>query len=300
MEKIDIQMFKKEFPYDDHGYLDKNDPRVLSAFNNLLTLSDRQHYDAAVDELKREDPNYFSVEEQLAALCISYNYFLTCEVKSRSALFISMGDGGVEKSTSLLRLIELNGLKVFDLEKPNILPNNAGYDVVRVGTDIASEDDFFDILRKYNGKVILFDHKDNALISNSVKITSVLKNIAGDLPKFRLFPGEVKPERFTGKLIFITDKNRAELTNDDDHKRIFYLATTVEIHFTLNEAFEFLGNNYMSLGGRMNGVSEKEEDALRQEIYDFLKENKDKIDPAKFSVSSFSEMLREAASIQKD
>lgn len=298
---FDVDAFKAEFPDGDDGWSNPNDPRVKKAFHNLVSLKDRQQWDAVVDQLKREDPLYEGVDDQLNSLRIQFDAFLESDPKNHSAMFVSFGGAGAGKTYALEQMIKANGMSMFDPEDPKYSdPTAPNIDVVEMESDIDDEKDFFNVLRKYNGKIIIFDDKDKALVSNATKLKSAMKNIADGNYKKRLIPGaNGKPEIFTGKLIFITNKSFTDLISDEDHKAIFSRADKNDIHFTLNENLEVLGKRYKEMGGRMEGFTKQEEDDFRQKVYDTIIDNVDKIDPMKFTVRKFSEMLREVAAVKK-
>lgn len=298
---FDVESFKAEFPDGDDGWSNPNDPRVKKAFHNLVSLKDRQQWDAVVDQLKREDPLYEGVDDQLNSLRIQFDAFLESDPKNHSAMFVSSGGAGAGKTYALEQMIKANGMSMFDPEDPKYSdPTAPNIDVVEMESDIDDEKDFFNVLRKYNGKIIIFDDKDKALVSNATKLKSAMKNIADGNYKKRLIPGaNGKPELFTGKLIFITNKSFTDLISDEDHKAIFSRADKNDIHFTLNENLEVLGKRYKEMGGRMEGFTKQEEDDFRQKVYDTIIDNVDKIDPMKFTVRKFSEMLREVAAVKK-
>lgn len=298
---FDVDAFKSEFPDGDDGWSNPNDPRVKKAFHNLVSLKDRQQWDAVVDQLKREDPLYEGVDDQLNSLRIQFDAFLESDPKNHSAMFVSSGGAGAGKTYALEQMIKANGMSMFDPEDPKYSdPTAPNIDVVEMDSDIDDEKDFFNVLRKYNGKIIIFDDKDKALVSNATKLKSAMKNIADGNYKKRLIPGaNGKPEIFTGKLIFITNKSFTDLISDEDHKAIFSRADKNDIHFTLNENLEVLGKRYKEMGGRMEGFTKQEEEDFRQKVYDTIIDNVDKIDPMKFTVRKFSEMLREVAAVKK-
>lgn len=299
---FNVEAFKEEFPDGDTGWANPDDPRVKKAFNNLITLKNRQQWDAVVDKLKRDDPLYEGVDDQLNGLRIQFDAFLNSDPKRGSAMFVSTGGAGAGKSYALKQIIEANGMALYDPENPLYSdPTAPNVDAVEVANDIDSEKDFFDFLRKYNGKTIIFDDKDKALVSNATKIKSAVKNIADSDYKKRIIPGEAggKPELFKGKLIYITNKSFDDLISDEDHKAIFSRADKNDVHFTLNENLEVLGKRYKTMEGPIESLTKQEENELRQKVYDIIIENVDKIDPMKFTVRKFSEMVRESVGLKE-
>ena len=291
---FDVESFKEQFPKGDNGWENPDDPRVKKAFHNLTSLADRQQWDSVVDLLKREDPYYEGVQDQLQALNIKMSGFLEANPKNGSAMFISTGGAGAGKIYNLLQLIENSGMHLFD---PEVDKDDTASDVdlIEITEEVDNEKEFFNLLKKYNGKILIFDDKDKLLVSDATKIKSALKNIADGDYKRRKLPGG---ELFTGKLIFLTNKSLDTLNKDEDHKAIMSRADKVDIHFTVNENLDALKSRYKTMGGRMEGFTPQEEADLRQKVYDTIVNNVDQIDPMKFTVRKFSEMLREMVAIK--
>lgn len=288
---FDVEKYKQLFPKGDMGWMNKNDSRVKKEFHDYKTLTDRQQFDAVLDLMKREDPDYFNTEDQLAALRIQLDGFIEQPQGKGSAMFVSTGGAGAGKTTALLDLLEKDSKHVYDPDKDES-PTADDVDAVILESDIDDEKDFFETLRKYNGKIIIFDDKDKALVSNATKLKSALKNIADSNPKMRLIPGKNgKPERFTGKLIFITNKTFDDLITDEDKKAIFSRADKNEIQFTLNENLEVLENRYEKMGGRYEELTPQQEKELRESVYNLIINNVEKIDPFKFTVRKFTELM---------
>jgi hypothetical protein len=288
---FDVEKYKQLFPKGDTGWMNKNDNRVKKTFHNFETLTDRQQFDAVLDLMKREDPYYFNTEDQLAALRIQLDGFIEQPQGKGSAMFVSTGGAGAGKTTALLDLLKSDAKHVYDPDKDES-PTADDVDAVILESDIDDEKDFFETLRKYNGKIIIFDDKDKALVSNATKLKSALKNIADSNPKMRLIPGkDGKPERFTGKLIFITNKTFDDLITDEDKKAIFSRADKNDIQFTLNENLEVLENRYEKMGGRYEELTPQQEKELRESVYNLIINNVEKIDPFKFTVRKFTELM---------
>lgn len=291
---FDIDAFAEQFPEGDLGWMQRNDPRVQSAFNKLQSLRNRQQYDAVVDAMKRRDPNYFNFEDQLASLRISLDDFIETPYNQDTALFISSGGAGAGKTYSLKQLLKEDGLTLFD-ENKHQSPTDDDIDAVIVEKDMDNDKDFNDTLHKYNGKIIIFDDKDKLLVSGANKIVSMMKNIGDSDPDQRIITDPSgKREKFTGKLIFITNKTFDELNNNEDKKAIMSRARKNDINLTLNENLELLGTRYKTMeddkfSGKLPPAIEKE---LRQEVYDFILDNVDKIDPFKFTVRKFTELMK--------
>ena len=293
---FDIETFEKKFPKGDTGWINPKDPRVQKAFNKLLNLRNRQQYDAVVDTLKRKDPNYFNFEDQLAALRIQMDDFIESPYDEDSAIFISSGGAGAGKTYSLKELLLNDGKTLYDPDKHSD-PTADSIDAIMVSKDIDNDKDFNDLLHKYNGKLIIFDDKDKLLVTEANKLNSMMKNIGDSNPDNRIIEApDGKLEKFRGKLLFITNKTFDELNTSEDKKAILSRVRKNDIQLTLNENLELLATRYedMEKGKFSKDLTPQQEKELRQEVYDFILDNVDKIDPFKFTVRKFTELMKVA------
>ena len=280
LEGMDIDAFMEKFPNGDTGWKSPSDKRVKEEFNNLSTPYDRQRYDAFLDYQKRKDPYYMSVKKQLQKLNKDFAAFL---LASPRALFVSAGGAGVGKSTSLRNIQELLGqTRYTDDDHP--------YDYILMGRDVQDEKDFMRLLHKHNGKIMVFDDKDKLLTSSAKGIVSTMKAIGDGNPDNRVFDGPDGQEIFTGKLVFLTNKDEDTLNQDEDHKAIQSRAIKNDIRLTVNEIIEVLGERYKTMG-KLTQVTGAEEQEVRKKVYDIIVDNKSKLDPAKFTVRKFEDAL---------
>lgn len=281
LEGMDIDAFMEKFPNGDTGWKSPNDKRVQEEFHKLATRFDRQRYDAFLDYQKRKDPYYMSVQKQLQQLNKDFAAFL---LTSPRALFISSGGAGVGKSTSLKNIQELLGqTRYTDDDHP--------YDYILMGKDVQDEKDFMRLLHKHNGKIMVFDDKDKLLTSTAKGIVSTMKAIGDGNPDARVFDGPEGQEIFTGKLVFLTNKDEDTLNADEDHKAIQSRASKNDIRLTVNEVLEVLSERYKTMG-RLTQVSGAEEQNVRKKVYDIIVDNKSQLDPAKFTVRKFEDVLQ--------
>lgn len=292
---FDVDAFLAQFPNGDEGWANPKDPRVQAAFHKFRTLQDRRQYDAFIDIVKRSDPYYEGVDDQIRALNVQFMNFLESSGDS-SAMFVSTGGAGAGKTTSLKKVVKALGMTWYDPQ--TMSPEDGDYDIVQMSHDVDNEKQFAEVLDRYNGKIIVFDDKDKLLVTQANQLNSMLKNIADSDPSQRQYNIDKQTKLFKGKLIFITNKSLDTLNNDEDHKAIMSRADKNDIHFTVNENLEVLKKRYKTMGGRLKGFTPQEEADWRQRVYDVIVNNVDKIDPDKFTVRKFSEMLRQVAAIK--
>lgn len=292
---FDVDAFMAQFPNGDEGWSNPKDARVMAAFHNFRSLQDRRQYDALIDIVKRSDPYYEGVDDQIRALNVQFMNFLESSGDS-SAMFVSTGGAGAGKTTALKKVVKALGMKWFDPQ--TMSPEDGDYEIVQMSHDVDNEKQFAEVLDRYNGKTIVFDDKDKLLVTSANQLNSMLKNIADSDPSQRQYSIGGKTKLFTGKIIFITNKSLDTLNKDEDHKAIMSRADKNDIHFTVNENLEVLKKRYKTMGGRLKGFTPQEEADWRQRVYDVIVNNVDKIDPDKFTVRKFSEMLRQVAAIK--
>ena len=292
LEGFDVEEFMQEFSGGDQGWRDSSDHRVQKAFNGLRTLSDRQRYDAFLDQQKRQDENYVPPVEQIQDLNAEYLDFLDGDA---SSFLISAGGAGVGKTWGFKKLCELLNLQKFDPE--NMKPGDDDYDWV-VAPNIKSEKQLNEFLAQHNGKIILFDDNDAILTRQDMK--AVMKTVNDNDPESRLFkdPATGQMVKFTGKIACITNKSLDSLSADEDGKAVLSRAKKLEVKMTVEENLEILSQRYktMNIDGLDLGSDEAK---LREEAYQFILDNKDKLDPAKFTVRKFRDIMLDIQSARR-
>lgn len=82
----------------------------------------------------------------------------------------------------------------------------------------------------------------------------------------------------------------------EDIKAILSRATKSDIQFTVEENLEVLKNRYKDMQIDGLTMAPDDEKQAREEAYQFIVDNKDKLDPAKFSVRKFREIMVEIQS----
>lgn len=300
LKGFDIKDFMSQFPNGDTGWDDENDKRVQQTFNKLTTLVDRQKYDTFLDIQKRSNPNYMNVKEEIQDLNAEYFNFLTGD---SSPMLISSGGAGVGKTYGLNIMAKYLNYKFLD---QNQNPEDGDWTIVKCPNP-KSEKEFLQMLKMYNGEddngnkhILVFDDHDSILTSK--QYNSTMKTIADSDPDSRLFkdPETGKMIKFTSKILVITNKNQNALMNaagdsSEDLNALFSRATKKDIHFTVNENLELLKDRYKTM--KISGLNMNSNDEMkaREEVYNFIVDNKDKIDPRFFTVRKFSEAMNAIA-----
>lgn len=290
---MDIEDIMQQFPDGDEGWKDPKDSRIKKEFNNFKTLTDRQKYDTFLDYQKRQDPDYVNPVEQIQNLNAEYLDFLD---GNASSFLISAGGAGVGKTWGFKKLCELLNLEKFDTK--SMKPGDGDYDWV-VAPNIKSEKQLNEFLAQHNGKIILFDDNDAVLTRQDMK--AVMKTVNDNDPESRLFkdPESGQMIKFTGKIACITNKSLDSLSSDEDGKAVLSRAKKLEVKMTINENLEILKDRYKTMTIDDLDLSPKEEEQAREEAYQFILDNRDKLDPAKFTVRKFRDVMLDIQSTQR-
>ena len=288
---FDVEAFLAENFDDgrDDGWKDPDNKIIQREFNQLKNASARRRYDAFVDYAKRLDPMYERPSEVMNTLARAIGNFITS--KGGSPIMVSAGGAGAGKTFKFNQVAEdVYGMTRYD---PAIhQPGDGNYNYVIVPADIDDDKDFMHLLDDHNGKLIVFDDKDKLLMSGANKIISTMKAIADGNPKMRVFEGkDGKEHLFTGKILFLTNKDKQTLNRDEDHKAIMSRARFEEIHFTVNENLELLKERYKTMGAPLEHATPQEEVKIRETLYRIIMDNKDRLDPKTFTVRKFSKMM---------
>ena len=288
----------KEFPDGDDGWKNPKDPRIAKAFNNFVSLSSRKAYDRFLDYQKRLDPDYQPPSSVIEDLNTDYLSFMVSDV---SPLFISAGGAGAGKTYGFKKMAE-------ELNMPRLgegqNPTDEDWAYVNL-TNPASEKDFRTMLKKYNGTyldpvdgeehghILVFD--DNDKIITSKEFQALMKNLADTDPEMRTFkdPDTGDMIKFTGKIMVVTNKSMDSLTENEDGKAIMSRAEKSDIHFTVKENLELLEQRYKDMPIEGLNIPASKQQSIRQEVFDFIKQNADKLDPSKFTPRKFGEVIKE-------
>ena len=267
-------------------YLDKNDDRVKKKFN-LKTKEGRIKYDQFVYKMKKKEKDYKNPVEVIQDLNEQYLEFLD---NDEQRFMISAGGAGIGKSYGFNKMAELLNMKPFE---EGDSPGDGDYDIFEA-PDVNSGKQLLSILKAHNGKIIVFDDNDKVLrradcASVMKKATATTgKRIVGD-------PDDVKSNfEFTGRIIIMTNKDLAALSDNEDTKAIISRAMMVsEIYMTVPETIEVMESRYQDYefkqAPRLD--DEKEDRKERDEILELIKKNQKNIDPAQFTTRTFQEIL---------
>ena len=291
---MDVDAFIAQFPEGDTSWSDKNNPIVKKEFHNFTSLTDRQRFDAMVDYVKRQDPQYADAFEQMRQLNGMYGFVMDSNFQSKdhSPMLVSAGAAGAGKTTGFKQVADFLGMEIFDDKKHT--PGDSDYHIVWVDKDVEDEKDLIKLISEHNGKILLFDDKDKLLVTSAGGLIKTMKQILDSDPDNRKFHNTItgKSDIFTGTFVFTTNKTAETLNMDEDHKAIMSRGMFSDVHFTINEAIDLLRDRYKTMGGRMRNVSKQEEDDIRQYVFDFIEEHIDQLDPDKFTVRSFTNTLK--------
>lgn len=267
-------------------YLDKNDDRVKKKFN-LKTKEGRIKYDQFVYKMKKKEKDYKNPVEVIQDLNEQYLEFLD---NDEQRFMISAGGAGIGKSYGFNKMAELLNMKPFE---EGDSPGDGDYDIFEA-PDVNSGKQLLSILKAHNGKIIVFDDNDKVLrradcASVMKKATATTgKRIVGD-------PDDVKSNfEFTGRIIIMTNKDLAALSDNEDTKAIISRAMMVsEIYMTVPETIEVMESRYQDYefkqAPRLD--DEKEDRKERDEILELIKKNQKNIDPSQFTTRTFQEIL---------
>ena len=306
---FDVESFMSQFPDDDNAWLNPDDRRVLEAFGGkskkLDTIAKRQLYDNFVDYQKRLNPKYVPPKKQLGRLMKGYLSFLQSDKSKRPMLIVS-GGPGVGKTFGLRKVLEnYMGKVIYDEEVAQETEKQGNtytdYDVV-FAPQINSLTKLAKFLSKNSDKIVVFD--DNDAILTNPDIANVMKTLADTNPKSRFFPlydNNGRPINkngvFKGKMVILTNKTSNDLIKNPDSNAVLSRASKQEINFTVQENIETLEDRYMKMdtGITIPDITDAEEKQIRQDIFNYIVKNKNKLDPQKFTVRKFIDVYEKVA-----
>lgn len=275
-------------------YLDRNDDRVKKMFN-LKTKEGRIKYDQFVYKMKKKEKDYKNPVEVVQDLNEQYLEFLD---NDEQRFMISAGGAGIGKSYGFNKMAELLNMKPFE---EGDSPGDGDYDIFEA-PDVNSGKQLLNILKAHNGKIIVFDDNDKVL--KRADCASVMKKatattgrrVVGD-------PDDVKQNfEFTGRIIIMTNKDLATLSESEDTKAIISRAMMVsEIYMTVPETIEVMESRYQDYefpsAPRLDDeAADKKE---RDEIMNLIKKNQKNIDPSQFTTRTFQEILTNKRKVDK-
>lgn len=300
-----VEEFMSQFPEGDMGWMSQKDYRVEKAFNNLKTPSDRRLYDNFVDAEKRKNPKYVNQKMQLNRLRKSYFSFLS--PNSSAPMLVSAGGAGVGKTWNFNHIAQdYCGMVKWDSDKAKKAEESGqeytDFDYI-VAPQINSVPKLCKFLSKYKDKVIVFDDNDALLTDN--EMCNIMKTLCDGTKSNRYFAeyddkGKAtgKNTIFNGKIVVMTNKSSDQLLRNPDAGAVMSRADRNEVSFTINENIEALKDRYMKMDCNITipSYDDAQEKQLRQDIFDYIVDNKDKLDPRGFTVRKFVELYKKAAS----
>lgn len=302
---LDHEEFMKEFPDGDTGWLDVNDPRVQKKFNGFKTIKDRQQYDALKTYYEPTTPGYLNPDNKIGQLNEQYDNFIKYDT---TPMFISAGGAGAGKTFGWQIVAEENNLKQLESDD-KVDDGDWGYVMC---SDPEDDKDFRSMLAKYNGTyidddgeehphILVFDDADKILTSKAGAMKALMKKITDNNPKNRIFvnPETGENEVFRGALLIMTNKDAASISSSsEDAKAILSRGMLNDMKFTRAENMELINKRYkdMKLGSYQKQFvkqfpDKKKQEEIRQMVRDWLEENMNDADPAKFTPRTFIQVM---------
>jgi hypothetical protein len=302
---LDHESFMAEFPDGDTGWLNPQDPRVQRRFNGLKTMLDRQQYDALKTFYEPTTPGYLNPDNKIGQLNEQYDNLIKYDT---TPLFISAGGAGAGKTFGWQTVAEDNNLKPLESDD-KASDTDWGYVMC---SDPDDDKDFRSMLAKYNGtytddngeehpRILVFDDADKILTSRSLAMKALMKKITDNNPKNRVFlnPETGKNEVFKGALLIMTNKDVAAISAaNEDAKAIISRGMVNNMQFTRVENMQLINQRYldMKLGNYQKAFvkqfpDKKKQQEVRQIVRDWLEENMNDADPAKFTPRTFIQVM---------
>lgn len=302
---LDHEAFMAEFPDGDTGWLNPSDPRVQKRFNGLKTLKDRQQYDALKTYYEPTTPGYLNPDNKIGQLNEQYDNLIKYDT---TPLFISAGGAGAGKTFGWQTVAEENNLKQLESDD-EAQDGDWGYVMC---SDPEDDKDFRSMLAKYNGTyiddngeehphILVFDDADKILTSKAGAMKALMKKITDNNPKNRIFlnPETGENEVFRGALLIMTNKDVAQISAaNEDAKAIISRGMVNDMQFTRAENMELINKRYkdMKLGNYQRAFErqfpdKKKQQEVRQIVRDWLEENMNDADPAKFTPRTFIQVM---------
>jgi hypothetical protein len=294
---FDVEGFMKQFPNDDMAWMNADDTRVLEAFGGkskkLDTIAKRQLYDNFLDDQKRRQPGYIPPAQQLSGL--NKMYFAFFQKENHSPLITVSGGAGVGKTYMVKKsLNQYLGYKEYNKKQAEEDPSYDDFDYIFAPQNINSVPKLAKFLNKYPDKILVFDDNDDVLTNPDM--LNIMKNLTDgdkDNRKFPEYDEKGRPtgknKSFNGKMVILTNKSLDYLNRNEDAKAVMSRGDAADIHFTVQENIDALRDRYKTMNCQVQipNISVKEEEAIRDEIFNFIVENKNKLDPKKFTVRKF-------------
>lgn len=309
---FDHEEFMKPFlESGDTGWLNPNDPRVKKAFNDFKTLTSRQQYDALKTYYEPTTPGYLNPDNKIGQLNEQYDNFIKYNT---TPLFVSSGGAGAGKTYGWEQVADDNNVKQLE-DDSHVDDQDWGYVMC---SDPDDEKDFRSMLARYNGTyvddngeehphILVFDDADKILTSKAGAMKALMKKITDNNPKNRIFinPETGENEVFKGAILIMTNKDVSEISNSsEDAKAILSRGLVNDIQFTRAENMDLINKRYktMKLGNYQRAFErqfpdKKNQEKVRETIRDWMEENLNDADPAKFTPRTFIQLMSLAGPI---
>lgn len=278
---------KQIFPDGDIDY--KNDKLIKTVFNGLSTKAERIKYDNFVDEVKRSDEFYMSPKEEIHDM----NKQIAGFIQNKSPFMMISGGAGVGKSYNFKGVAGVMQKRQFDPSTDS--PGDGDYDYVEVG-EVSSAGQLIELLRKHNGKTILFDDADTGLFrKDCLNVLKKATNPSGVRYIGKESGDDAGTFAFDGQIVVLTNKGQNELTADPDRLAVYTRALKRDIYFTKREQLEFMTPlihkfEFDDVKRLDNAQDDMEE---RDSILELMVENFDRIDPVKMNSRFMRELIQE-------
>lgn len=278
---------KQIFPDGDIDY--KNDKLIKNVFNGLSTKAERIKYDNFVDEVKRSDEFYMSPKEEIHDM----NKQIAGFIQNKSPFMMISGGAGVGKSYNFKGVAGVMQKRQFDPSTDS--PGDGDYDYVEVG-EVSSAGQLIELLRKHNGKTILFDDADTGLFrKDCLNVLKKATNPSGVRYIGKESGDDAGTFAFEGQIVVLTNKGQNELTADPDRLAVYTRALKRDIYFTKREQLEFMTPlihkfEFDDVKRLDNAQDDMEE---RDSILELMVENFDRIDPVKMNSRFMRELIQE-------
>lgn len=269
-------------------WLNKTDARVKKNFN-LATKSGRIKYDHFLDKMKKKQKNYKNPVRVMQDLARQYAYFLK---NDKARFMISAGGAGIGKTYQFKVLSDYFNIKPFDSTKD--APGDGDYGYFEA-PNVSSAKQLAGILKSHNGKLILFD--DNDAVLTDKRCAAMMKKATATGGKRIVDDPEDKTINFefTGRIMIMTNKDLATLSENEDTKAVISRATggKSEIYLTVSETIDVLRDRFQKMEfDTVDRLDDPNEDVQeRVEVFHVIEKNSKNIDPAQFTVRNFESMI---------
>lgn len=244
-------------------------------------------------------------------------------VKQPNAHMFVYGSGGAGKTQAIEDTMEKLGQKEFEVGKDK--PGDKDYDWVKKGKVTIST--LMKALYEHNGKNIVFDDSDGILENRDA--VNILK-LAMDDKKARWIENDTtnkvyvanpaydpndpdteeeaeipmpKKFRFTGKVIFISNRPEEYFTENPDRSALLTRAKPIAMDFTNKEMMQLI-HRWLQDGGiktpNLIQIPQKEAQKEAQEVFDVVKQVVHRVKPGKLNGRTIGSLIGTKRRIEDD